>query len=349
MAWRHMKPLMTAIGLSTGLCVATANAASAPSYDCNVSVEEWADACVSGARDVARAFAVARMRGASDDAANDDVLADAERLSAMAAHACANAERWSDALTQVGFAADAASTRAERLGRPVDAPEAAALCTASSAPSNAAAGDENRALDLLLAAERTARMNDGLDAACGAGFASAIGAQARLERQVAARRCDWLAEAGRARAERGAGLIDQGEIAEGLLLLSGSLRAYDEAQPSCSGLAREEVAERRGAIADLIVTAMQDAPRASREAREVRRTLFEERRGGFSELIGVETFGEQSSFVCHARFSEAELTAHQTFGLADSRGGFARDGFAARTGLGEETLIWEGAGDHPAF
>jgi len=125
----------------------------------------------------------------------------------------------------------------------------------------------------------------------------------------------------RVRAQRGARRLEDADISEGLLALSGSLRAYDRAQPACSGLAREDVAERRAAIADLLMTAMQSAPTASREAREIRLSLFEERTSGFTEFVGLETLGEQSALICHTGADGVDVAAHERLGGADSGGG----------------------------
>jgi hypothetical protein len=341
MLGKIIRRLIACVAVTSGVGAAYGQAAYAPPFedvDCAGSAEAWVPICIDASEAASRALAMTRLRG--EGSRGDAALEEAERLAAAAAHACAKAERWEDAERQVQAVAGLASDRAGILGYLPAIASHAPMCGGETY-----ADAETAALDTYMSAERIARAQPRVAASCPGGAPTLPGAEARLARDAESRRCEWMSEVGRRRAGAGLDRLAEGDAASGLAQISHALRAYDEAQPACRGLAREEVAERRAALSDLITQALRSAPDASREAGEIRSALFQERGAGLTELVGLEGLREDAPLVCHAREDRVDGPAHQGLGVADGAGGLRGERAGPLDGLVQQARLGEHGAD----
>lgn len=343
MARSSLRRIVLAAGASAGLAAAgsAAPAPPVPDLHCDLAPQLWADACVAGGRAAVGAHSAILE---SQDANADEALAAADRLAVEAVFACARAERWRDAVGLADLVAKVAGERAATLGQFTEGKGATPVC-AHAADTR---GEDLALLGLLENARRTAA-REHFETLAIESVLTLPGAQSRRAQGVDESRCVWLSEAGRRRAHHGVARLREEDIPGGLMALSGALGAYDEAKAACRDDAREAVDARRRAISDLMVTAMASAEDASREAREVGLTLFEEGGGGLTELVRLEPLGEQRELLAHARPHRSEVASRQALGGADRGGRLFREGVAAPVDLVREARLREDAGHDPAL
>jgi hypothetical protein len=329
---------MLAAGASAGLAAAgsAAPAPLLPDLECDPPPQIWEEACHDGANAATGAFSsVHNARPANAD----EAFVAADRLAADAAFACARADRWRDADALVDLVAEVAGARAATLGQYSDGKGASPVC-AHAADVRA----EDVALVAALESARRAAAREYFESLAVESVLTLPGAQSRRTQGVAERRCAWLAEAGRRRAHDGVTSLSEENLSAGLLALSSALGAYDEAKAVCPGAAREAIDARRAVIADLIVAGMERGAAASREAREVGLTLFEEGGGGLPEFIRLQAVDEDRELFAQAGADRVDIAARQALRGADGGGRLARERLAAPVDLVREARLREDAG-----